>query len=255
MGGSTAVPSVDRVLNALHTFEDNISHRSVWMEVDVMALADADALLNRSIRVFWPDENKWFQGNIERYDERTGTHFIHYDDGENEEIVLATERVRLPLPVTRPLPQPTPAALQSYCNVLRTRAKSLAARGDTKKARILSTRLAGITATATRPPLPPPPTYYHPGDVVWAKTSGYSFWPAIITTYDHHYKGPFKFTTPHSSSHRKKDKPQKRDGAHVSVTYFAEYSIDVLKLSNIIPVKQGIEQGFMAPPPPPQRPP
>lgn len=56
-------------------------------------LAPAQAAVGRRVRVYWPDEDAWFCGQVTRFDARTGWHSVLYDDGDREQLVLAEERI------------------------------------------------------------------------------------------------------------------------------------------------------------------
>lgn len=55
-------------------------------------LAPGLAAVGRRLKVHWPDEMAWFAGHVSRFDELSGKHFVVYDDGDSEELVLAAER-------------------------------------------------------------------------------------------------------------------------------------------------------------------
>lgn len=42
--------------------------------------------------MWWPGEQAWFEGQIVFF--RDGVHYVLYDDGDREAMVLAKERVR-----------------------------------------------------------------------------------------------------------------------------------------------------------------
>lgn len=48
------------------------------------------AAVGRRVRVYWPLEGRFFAGVVTAFNARTGMHHIDYDDGDQEEIVLAT---------------------------------------------------------------------------------------------------------------------------------------------------------------------
>ena len=48
------------------------------------------AAVGRRVRVYWPLERKFFAGVVTAFNARTGMHHIDYDDGDQEEIILAT---------------------------------------------------------------------------------------------------------------------------------------------------------------------
>lgn len=44
------------------------------------------------MRVYWPDEGDFFHGEVAGYEPRSGLHTIFYEDGDVEEVRLASER-------------------------------------------------------------------------------------------------------------------------------------------------------------------
>lgn len=51
-------------------------------------------LLNKRLEIFWPADQAWYWGTVEKYDSATGKHTVLYDDETVEELVLADEKVR-----------------------------------------------------------------------------------------------------------------------------------------------------------------
>ena len=67
--------------------------------------------VGRRLEVFWPDDDEWFAGTVTKYDPGSQKHFVDYDDGTSEDLVLSQEqarhgcplRARPPASVSRPL--------------------------------------------------------------------------------------------------------------------------------------------------------
>ena len=51
-------------------------------------------LLRKRLEIFWPADQAWYWGVVEKYDSATGKHTVLYDDETVEELVLADEKVR-----------------------------------------------------------------------------------------------------------------------------------------------------------------
>ena len=49
------------------------------------------------VKVFWPDDNEFYEGTVARYNSRTGTHTIHYDDGDSEILNMKNEQYQVVL--------------------------------------------------------------------------------------------------------------------------------------------------------------
>ena len=62
--------------------------------------------VDRRVRVFWPEENAFFTGIVASYDGKTGTHVVHYDDGDVESVTLTKERMEWLEPDGAALPPP-----------------------------------------------------------------------------------------------------------------------------------------------------
>eukprot|EP00854_Cymbomonas_tetramitiformis_P015294 gene15294-18096_t len=71
------------------------------VQANVAAEFTAEAAIGQNLRVFWPDERQWFQGYVEGYCARTNEHHVVYEDGDEETLVLATERIEWMLKPSR----------------------------------------------------------------------------------------------------------------------------------------------------------
>uniref|UniRef100_A0A0E0M117 DNA mismatch repair protein n=1 Tax=Oryza punctata TaxID=4537 RepID=A0A0E0M117_ORYPU len=56
------------------------------------AVAPAAEAVGRRLRVYWPLDDAWYEGKVEGYDVGSRRHRVMYDDGEEEEVDLASER-------------------------------------------------------------------------------------------------------------------------------------------------------------------
>jgi len=50
-------------------------------------------VVGKRIRIFWRVHNDWFQGKIISFNSKKGTHKVHYDDGDEEDLKLDDEDV------------------------------------------------------------------------------------------------------------------------------------------------------------------
>ena len=48
-------------------------------------------LIGTRLSVFWPDEDKYFNGEVVQHESENGTHTIQYDDGDTECLILKDE--------------------------------------------------------------------------------------------------------------------------------------------------------------------
>lgn len=54
----------------------------------------SQGLVGKRIKVYWPDDNKWYFGKVIDCS-NDGKHTVHYDDGDKERVTLAKEKVSL----------------------------------------------------------------------------------------------------------------------------------------------------------------
>lgn len=51
-------------------------------------------MLGKALSVYWPADKAWYRGTITDHNPSNGQHLVKYDDGEEEWVLLAHERVR-----------------------------------------------------------------------------------------------------------------------------------------------------------------
>ena len=51
--------------------------------------------MGKRIRVFWPDDDVWYEGFVKHFCEESNKYTIVYDDGEKEHLILSEERYEL----------------------------------------------------------------------------------------------------------------------------------------------------------------
>jgi hypothetical protein len=56
--------------------------------------APGPEIIGRTVKVFWPDDAKWFTGTVQQFDAECGEHMILYEDGDEECVCLAKEKVQ-----------------------------------------------------------------------------------------------------------------------------------------------------------------
>ena len=64
----------------------------------VAAEAPQEKAVGRRLRVFWPQENEYYIGEVIAYDNKSGKHKVQYDDGDREDVLLAAERIEWIVP-------------------------------------------------------------------------------------------------------------------------------------------------------------
>ena len=65
-----------QLLDAVAAFQQHKHERQLFLEVDVAAALEPQALVGRSLRVFWPDDEAWYLGTVTAYDSSTGRHQV-----------------------------------------------------------------------------------------------------------------------------------------------------------------------------------
>lgn len=250
-----AMPTVDgtkqRLLRAIDTFEASKSSREIMLEADAAAMINTDALVGRSVRVYWPDDDAWYLGLVTSYDPGTGQHAVDYADGSHEHITAALDRIRLMLTVGADLPVASPSALAAYCAVLESRADRTQAK-EPEEAATIRRKVAELKTLMPPPVVVPAPTQeeeeeegaeehkrppfalpgdYRPGDLVWAQVKGFPPWPAMVVTMEHGYDG-------------KRNASKKSRQNYVPVIYFGTFERSWQKLSSLTPMREGIEKNL-----------
>ena len=54
---------------------------------------DPQSWVGERLRVYWPMDNTWYEGRVKSYDKSTKRHVVIYDDGEEECLLLAHEKI------------------------------------------------------------------------------------------------------------------------------------------------------------------
>ena len=81
------VNEIDAVSNV-----DSDDH-DVNLEIQPAQLIENGSLnVGSRVKVFWPDDNAFYKGTVARYSSRTGTHTIHYYDGDSEVMDMKKEQ-------------------------------------------------------------------------------------------------------------------------------------------------------------------
>ncbi|GAB4814051.1 hypothetical protein N2152v2_001097 [Parachlorella kessleri] len=113
-----------QLLDALAAFQQHKHERQLFLEVDVAAALEPQALVGRSLRVLWPEDEAWYLGTVTSYDSATGKHQVDYADGDRGKELLAAERVRLLVHAGEVLQAPSAEALMQQASRLDQAAKA-----------------------------------------------------------------------------------------------------------------------------------
>ncbi|CAA3024743.1 histone-lysine N-methyltransferase ATX2-like [Olea europaea subsp. europaea] len=119
--------------------------------------ADPNKFIGLQCKVYWPLEGEWYSGRVVDYIPETGRHHVKYEDEDEENVILAKERIKFYL------------SLEEMQNIkLKCCDKSLEAdRIDVNEMVALAANLDECHDL-------------EPGDIIWAKLTGHAMWPAII---------------------------------------------------------------------------
>lgn len=144
--------------NNLGNEVDNLTpHRSkkwVWLSIHGV---DPNKFVGLQCKVFWPLDADWFPGRICGYVTETGRHMVKYDDGDEEKLILASERIRFLL-----------SAEEIERLKLKRRDKCAEGEGiDVSDMMVLAASLDNCEDL-------------EPGDIMWAKLTGHAMWPALV---------------------------------------------------------------------------
>lgn len=58
------------------------------------AAAPGAEVVGKALSVYWPADDAWYSGTVTNHNSSNGQHLVKYDDGEEEWVLLAHERVR-----------------------------------------------------------------------------------------------------------------------------------------------------------------
>ncbi|KAL3621646.1 hypothetical protein CASFOL_036558 [Castilleja foliolosa] len=126
----------------------------VWMSFEGI---DPMKFMGLQCKVYWPLDANWYSGHIVGYNSETGQHHVKYEDEEEENLILSNERIKFHV---------------SYAEMqmlkLKFRDKNPEAVGiDANEVMVLAASLDDCQEIGT-------------GDIIWAKLTGYTAWPAIV---------------------------------------------------------------------------
>ncbi|KAL8154579.1 hypothetical protein AgCh_000086 [Apium graveolens] len=142
----------NKMMKSSHDFE---SKQWTRLAID----ADYKRFIGLKCKVHWPLDDDWYYGHIVGYDPATDRHHIKYKDGDEEHLILSNERISFYVS-----PQDMHQLQLSYgvqCP-------------DTNNCDV--DEIIDLAATLDDCcDLDP-----SPGDIIWAKVTGHSTWPAVV---------------------------------------------------------------------------
>ncbi|KAB2020099.1 hypothetical protein ES319_D07G044400v1 [Gossypium barbadense] len=93
---SASVDASGRILRPRKSHKEKVNSRKRRHFYEIFSGdLDADWVLNRRIKVFWPLDKNWYYGLVYDYDKERKLHHVKYDDRDEEWIDLRNERFKL----------------------------------------------------------------------------------------------------------------------------------------------------------------
>ncbi|CAI9117365.1 OLC1v1018743C1 [Oldenlandia corymbosa var. corymbosa] len=128
-----------------------------WMRLSFDG-ADPDKFVGLRCKIFWPLDADWYTGQVLAYDFKTGRHHVKYEDGDDEELILSNEKTKFHISLEE-------------MQLSKLRSSDNCSDGDGIDVNELMVLAASLDDCGE----------LEPGEVIWAKLTGYAMWPAVIT--------------------------------------------------------------------------
>ncbi|KAG0491118.1 hypothetical protein HPP92_007981 [Vanilla planifolia] len=181
---------------------DSSDHRTgrKWVELDFEG-ADPRAFIGLACKVFWPLDDDWYTGCVVAYDSATRRHHIKYNDGDAEHVLLMNEKIRFHI---------------SFREIQLLNLKLGVSKSKNGMDHYEMLSLAVVSEDHD---------VLESGDVVWAKLTGHSMWPALIVN------------EPYAGANGLK--PVRREQS-VFVQFFGTHDFARISLKQIMPFGKGV---------------
>ncbi|XP_071696799.1 histone H3-lysine(4) N-trimethyltransferase ATX1-like [Rutidosis leptorrhynchoides] len=127
-----------------------------WVRLKFDAV-DPKKFVDLQCKVYWPLDADWYVGRIVKYDSQNDRHHVAYEDGDEELVNLSKERIKFHLS-----PEEI-KCLKLTCDLHCSETDDL----DVNEMIVLAANLDDCHDI-------------EPGDIIWAKLTGHSVWPAIV---------------------------------------------------------------------------
>ncbi|XP_076937993.1 histone-lysine N-methyltransferase ATX2-like [Bidens hawaiensis] len=118
---------------------------------------DLQKFVGLQCKVYWPLDADWYFGRIAKYDTESHRHHVQYEDGDEELVVLSKERIKFHVSAEEI------KFLKLTCDLHSSETDDL----DVNEMIILAANLDDCHDI-------------EPGDIIWAKVTGHTVWPAIV---------------------------------------------------------------------------
>ncbi|KAK9053481.1 hypothetical protein SSX86_030115 [Deinandra increscens subsp. villosa] len=118
---------------------------------------DPHKFVGLECKVYWPLDADWYVGQISKYDLESHRHHVQYEDGDEELVILSKERIKFHVS-----PEEI-KCLKLTCDLHCSETDDL----DVNEMIVLAANLDDCHDI-------------EPGDIIWAKITGHTVWPAIV---------------------------------------------------------------------------
>lgn len=118
---------------------------------------DPKTFIGLQCKVYWPLDANSYSGRIVGYNSDTNKHHVEYEDGDEEDLILSNERVKFYIS------QEEMESLNLSCSLKNMDSDVY----DYNEMVVLAASLDDCQEL-------------EPGDIIWAKLTGYAMWPAIV---------------------------------------------------------------------------
>lgn len=178
--------------------------RWLWLNFDDV---DPEKFIGLQCKVYWPLDGEWYRGCIIGYDLEANRHQVKYNDGDKEELILSSEKIKFY--VSREDMQHLNLSLS---------VRSLDSDDiDYDEMVVLAASWNDCQD-------------HEPGDIIWAKLTGHAMWPAIVVDESiiHNRKGLNKIS-------KEKSLP---------VQFFGSHDFARVKTKQVTPFLKGLLSSF-----------
>ncbi|KAK9141113.1 hypothetical protein Scep_010794 [Stephania cephalantha] len=182
-----------------------LAKRRKWVELSFKD-ADLNTFINLSCKVYWPLDDKWYQGKVVAYDSQKQEHKVKYEDGDKESLTFSMEKIKFHV---------------SEDEMERLKLKP----SLTKEENILDyDEMAALAASFDDC------QDLEPGDIIWAKLTGHAMWPAVVVS--------------ESITDACKRLKSSNGEKSVSVQFFGTHDFARIKMKQVISFLKGLLASF-----------
>ncbi|KAK9138608.1 hypothetical protein Sjap_009202 [Stephania japonica] len=186
------------------------SKRRKWVELSFKD-ADLNTFINLScktrwLQVYWPLDDKWYQGKIVAYDSQKQEHKVKYEDGDVESLTFSREKIKFHV-------------CEDEMELFKLKPFL------TKEENILDyDEMAALAANFDDC------QELEPGDLIWAKLTGHAMWPAVVVS--------------ESITDACKRLKSSNGEKSVSVQFFGTHDFARIKMKQVISFLKGLIASF-----------